>query len=283
MNGKLKYRLELVLEIILMVFIFLDNFLLFISVFLPLRPDTYSNIAYLDLVTCALLIFGYWVQHRRTGPQESYLKKNWNGILAVIPFYFLGLILLGIDEASPILKILALIKVVTLLMAARQVGKAVDRFVTKSRLVYGFAFFVVVLVFCSVMFFLIEHGVNPEVTTFEDSVWYVVQTITTVGYGDVVPITSWGRVVGIIAMVSAIGISSLLTAATTSSLMDKLREDREKIVQKSVEYVAKIDDTVNDLESQMAKEDDVKGIKTEINEIKSEITEIKNMLREIKE
>jgi len=56
----------------------------------------------------------------------------------------------------------------------------------------------------------------------------VVQTITTVGYGDVVPITSWGRVVGIIAMVSAIGISSLLTAATTSSLMDKLREDREK-------------------------------------------------------
>jgi voltage-gated potassium channel len=140
-----------------------------------------------------------------------------------------------------------------------------------------------VLVFCSVMFFLIEHGVNPEVTTFEDSVWYVVQTITTVGYGDVVPITSWGRVVGIIAMVSAIGISSLLTAATTSSLMDKLREDREKIVQKSVEYVAKIDDTVNDLEAQMAKEDDVKGIKTEINEIKSEITEIKNMLREIKE
>nr|WP_243687443.1 hypothetical protein [Methanobacterium formicicum] len=47
--------------------------------------------------------------------------------------------------------------------------------------------------------------------------------------------------------------------------------------------MAKIDDTVNDLESQMAKEDDVKGIKTEINEIKSEITEIKNMLREIKE
>ncbi|CDG64490.1 hypothetical protein MBMB1_0380 [Methanobacterium sp. MB1] len=282
MNEKLKHRLEVILEIIIMVSIFVNSFLLFISIFLPLRPTTYSDIVYVDLITCALLIVGYILQHRRSKHPERYWRENWNAIPAVIPFYFFGMILLGMDESSLILKFLALLKVVTLLIAARQVGKTVDQFVNKSRLTYGFTFFVLVLVFSSISFFLIEHNVNPEVATFEDSIWYVVQTITTVGYGDVVPITPWGRIVGIIAMVSAIGISSLLTAATTSSLMDKLREDRDRITQKSLEYVAKVDDTVNDLESQMAKGEDVNRIKTEINEIKSDMTEIKNMIRELK-
>ena len=278
MNYDLSRKLELVMEVILLAFVFLDSLLLFISVFLPIRIDSYTYIAYFDLVTSALLLFGYWVQRRRSKSKEGYLKRNWNGIIAIIPFYFLGIIILNLDSSSILLKILALIKVVTLLMAARQVGKAVDKFVSKSKLGYGFAFFVVVLLVCSITFFLLETGVNPEVSTYEDSLWYVIQTITTVGYGDVVPITHWGRLIGVIAMVSAIGISSLLTAATTSSLMDKLREDREKLAKKSVDYVKKLETQVNNLESKIVKEEQVKGIEADLDDIKSEINEIKELL-----
>ena len=278
MNSDLSRKLELVMEVILLIFIFLDSLLLFISAFLPIRMDSYANIAYFDLVTSALLLFGYWVQQRRSKSKSGYLKRNWNGIIAIVPFYFIGIIILNLDSASILLKILALIKVVTLLMAARQVGKAVDKFVSQSKLVYGFAFFVVVLLVCSITFFLLESGVNPEVSTYEDSLWYVIQTITTVGYGDVVPFTQWGRLIGVIAMVSAIGISSLLTAATTSSLMDKLREDREKLAQKSVDYVKKLETHVESLESKMVKEEQVKGIEAELKDIKSEINQIKELL-----
>jgi len=282
MNSDLSRKLELVMEVVLLIFIFLDSLLLFISAFLPIRIGSYANIAYFDLVTSALLLFGYWVQHRRSKSKEGYLKRNWNGIIAIAPFYFIGIIILNLDSASILLKTLALIKVVTLLMAARQVGKAVDKFVSQSKLVYGFAFFVVVLLICSITFFLLESGVNPEVSTYEDSLWYVIQTITTVGYGDVVPFTQWGRLIGVIAMVSAIGISSLLTAATTSSLMDKLREDREKLAKKSVDYVKKLEKQVNGLESKMVKEEQVKGIEAELNVIKSEINEIKELLNKKK-
>jgi voltage-gated potassium channel len=282
MNSDLSRKLELVMEVILLIFIFLDSLLLFISAFLPIRMDSYANIAYFDLVTSALLLFGYWVQHHRSKSKSGYLKRNWNGIIAIVPFYFIGIIILNLDSASILLKILALIKVVTLLMAARQVGKAVDKFVSKSKLVYGFAFFVVVLLVCSITFFLLESGVNPEVSTYEDSLWYVIQTITTVGYGDVVPFTQWGRLIGVIAMVSAIGISSLLTAATTSSLMDKLREDREKLAQKSVDYVKKLETHVESLESKMVKEEQVKGIEAELKDIKSEINQIKELLNKKK-
>ncbi|EKF85251.1 potassium channel family protein [Methanobacterium formicicum] len=281
MNSKLHHNLELVLETIFLIFIFLDSFLLFTSVFLPLRGNSYVSIAYFDLITSALLLLGYWIQQRRTKSKTGYLKRNWNGIIAIIPIYFIGIVILGINESSIIIKVLALIKVLTLIMAARQVGRAVDQFVSKSKLVYGFAFFVVVLLVCSVGFFLLETGVNPEVTTYEDSLWYVIQTITTVGYGDVVPITQWGRLIGVIAMISAIGISSLLTAATTSSLMDKLREDREKLAKSSVDFTKKLDKRVQDMESKMAKEENVKEIEASLNEIKSEINEIKDLLNKI--
>ncbi len=268
---------ELLLEIIFIIFIILDCFLLFISVFLPLRPSGFIGIIYLDLITSMLLFLGYVIKMRKEN-KKLFIKRNWNGLISVTPFYFIGIILLGMNESSIILKVLVLIKIVALILSARQVGKAVDEFVERSKLVYGFAFFVVILLFSSIAFFLIESGVNPEVSNYEDSLWYVIQTITTVGYGDVVPITQWGRLIGVIAMISAIGISSLLTAATTSSLMDKLREDREELAKTTVDYVQDLEKKIDGLESQMAKVENVKDIKADLNDIKTEMSEIKGIL-----
>lgn len=278
MNSDISHKIELLMEIVFFVFIFLDSFLLLISVFLPLRHSGFIGIIYVDLITSILLFFGYLIK-MRSEDKRKFIKRNWNGFIAIIPFYFIGIILLGMNESSIILKILVLIKIVTLIMAARQVGRAVDEFVERSKLAYGFGFFVVVLLFSSIGFFLIESGVNPEVTTYEDSLWYVIQTITTVGYGDVVPVTQWGRLIGVIAMISAIGITSLLTAATTSSLMDRLREDREELARTAVDYVKNLEEKINGLESEIAKEKNVNDIKNEIINIKSEINEIKELLK----
>jgi voltage-gated potassium channel len=281
MNSNINPKLELVLELVFIVFIFLDSFLLLISVFLPIRPSGFMGIIYLDLVTSMLLFLGYILKIRSEN-KLKFVERNWNGLISVTPFYFIGIILLGVNESSIILKVLVLIKIVALILSARQVGKAVDEFVERSKLVYGFAFFVVILLFSSVAFFLVESGVNPEVSNYEDSLWYVIQTITTVGYGDVVPITQWGRLIGVIAMISAIGISSLLTAATTSSLMDKLREDRENLAKTTVEYVKDLENKINHLESKVAKEENVKDIKNDMNDMKSELNEIKDILKKNK-
>ncbi len=278
MNSNISHKIQLLLEIVYFVFIFFDCFLLLISIFLPLRPSGFMGIVYFDLVTGLILLFGYIIKMRRQ-KKKLFIKRNWNGIISITPFYFIGIILLGMNESSILLKLLVSIKIIALILSARQVGRAVDDFVKRSKLVYGFAFFVAVLLFSSIGFFVIESGVNPEVTNYEDSLWYVIQTITTVGYGDVVPITQWGRLIGVIAMISAIGISSLLTAATTSSLMDKLREDREELAKTTIDHVKGLEEKIDGLKSEIAKENHVNNAQNDINDIKTEIKEIKELLK----
>src|SRR5207245_1017237 len=49
------------------------------------------------------------------------------------------------------------------------------------------------------------------ITTASDAVWYVIVTITTVGYGDKYPVTNPGRIVGVLIMVVGVGLFGVLT------------------------------------------------------------------------
>lgn len=69
---------------------------------------------------------------------------------------------------------------------------------------------------------------EPETfDTFGDSVWWAVVTVTTVGYGDLVPDSSTGRTVAVILMI--IGVALLGTvAAALASFLDELRRERRR-------------------------------------------------------
>jgi voltage-gated potassium channel len=67
-----------------------------------------------------------------------------------------------------------------------------------------------------------EHATNPGFKTFGDALWWAVVTLTTVGYGDIVPKTTTGRVDGVMIMVVGIGILGVLAG----SLANFFRLDR---------------------------------------------------------
>lgn len=58
---------------------------------------------------------------------------------------------------------------------------------------------------------------------FGTAVWWALQTVTTVGYGDVVPTTSFGRAIAGILMVSGIAFLAVVTASVTAALVEAAR------------------------------------------------------------
>jgi voltage-gated potassium channel len=88
--------------------------------------------------------------------------------------------------------------------------------------------------------------------------WWALQTVTTVGYGDVVPTTTAGKLVGSVEMMIGISLISLLTAAVTSTVIQRQEagsreEDRaqlERTAQTILTAIAQIDDRLGRLEAQ---------------------------------
>lgn len=61
-----------------------------------------------------------------------------------------------------------------------------------------------------------EHPVNHEFATYGDSLWWAIVTLTTVGYGDIVPITPTGRWVAVMIMITGVAVLGLLSGSLAS-------------------------------------------------------------------
>ncbi len=91
------------------------------------------------------------------------------------------------------------------------------------------------------------------------AIWWALQTVTTVGYGDVVPTTVWGRVVGGVEMVIGVSFFAFLTAAVTSTVIqreeagsqDAERTDRERSTQTILGALAETRRAVSDLDKRL--------------------------------
>ena len=74
--------------------------------------------------------------------------------------------------------------------------------------------------------FLVTLIAHKDFPTFEDGIWFALQTLTTVGYGDIVPHSAWGRVVGAVVMVVGVTFLSYLTAVVTSLLISARQSEQ---------------------------------------------------------
>jgi voltage-gated potassium channel len=78
---------------------------------------------------------------------------------------------------------------------------------------------------------------RKDFDSFGDALWWALQTVTTVGYGDVVPSSGVGRVIGAFVIISGIAFLTVITAAVTAALIEGARRrqppapDREQLAE----------------------------------------------------
>ena len=92
---------------------------------------------------------------------------------------------------------------------------------------------------------ILVHAIDPAIGSFGDALWWAVSTVSTVGYGDVVPETGPGRVVGVVLMLTGISLIPLITSVVVSILIAQgTRKSREA----ELEHLGRIFERLDALE-----------------------------------
>jgi voltage-gated potassium channel len=107
-------------------------------------------------------------------------------------------------------------------------GRALDRFLSNPSSGRNAIFLIVLADLATVVVggAIIWTVDRQEYAHLTEAFWYILQTITTVGYGDVTPTQPIGRFVGATVMLLGIAFLSILTATITSSFIEARQQDR---------------------------------------------------------
>ena len=149
-------------------------------------------------------------------------------LLAILPFYLpiifpYNMMMLRMFRLLRLLRIFKLNRYFESLSALGYVLKSKSRDLIGSMFVVG-----ILLVMASLAIYAAEHDAQPQVFKNAFSgLWWAVATLTTVGYGDIYPITILGRVFGALIALLGIGMVAIPTGIISSGLVDYLNSQKK--------------------------------------------------------
>ena len=232
-NGRIASK---IFDLTILAMILLSVASVFIATFdLPrIYQNSLQQIEHISLIVFSVeYLLRIWTAdllYPRSGFFRSRIRYIFSGmalidLLAILPFYlpmFLPVNLIGI-RAVRLVRLLRLLKLNRYSDALTSIGRV---FKGKSREIFASLFFVLILlVVASLLIYYAEHDAQPQ--QFQNAfsgLWWAVATLTTVGYGDIYPITPLGRLMGAIIAVLGIGMVAVPTSILSAGFVEFLEK-----------------------------------------------------------
>lgn len=239
---------------ILYILTFIDILLIVYALFFNTTENIINIIVLIDVILCVLLLTDFFITFRQSENKLEFLGENLIYIIACIPFE----LVLPLDFIS--LRIILILK----LLRSPIIEKYFDnffRFLENTRLERIMSLIIVVIfIFTFALYFI-----DPTFSLF-DSLWFVMVTLTTVGYGDITPQNPLAKALSLLLIIAGIFVFSTLTGAISSYYTDK---------------VLNIDSDVEDGVNRLS--DKVDNLESELVDIKKELKASQNQNKELSE
>jgi voltage-gated potassium channel len=183
-------------------------------------PDEISTLLnYFDDLICVFFFVEFVVNYRKAENKLEFMKWGWIDLIASIPM---------IDPLRAG-RIFRLIRLIRIIKAFKSVKQLLDQLlVNKTRgAFYSFMILsILVMIFSAVGILVVEVDPRSNIKSAEDAIWWTFTTITTVGYGDIYPVTTAGRFMGMLLMTFGVGLFGAYTAYIASLFIGE--QNREK-------------------------------------------------------
>jgi voltage-gated potassium channel len=148
-------------------------------------------------------------------------------LLAILPFYLNLAFDARVLRLLRILRLLQILKLGRYNMAMSRIWRAFVK--SREELTVSAIATLILLYLAAFGIFHFEHSAQPEkYKTIFDALWWAIATITTVGYGDIYPITFGGRLFTLAVLILGLGLLTVPTAIISSALRSEVLSSNEK-------------------------------------------------------
>lgn len=209
---------------IALIIIILASVLIAMIETVPTIKSQYGKALYgLEWLFTVLFIIEYVFRIYSSRKPKAYIFSFFGIIdfLSILPvflsFIFIDSQSLIIIRSIRLLRIFRVLKLVNLVLESMLLWRAIKR--SRAKITVFLLFLIIhVLIFGSIMY-LVEHQVNSGFENIPQSVYWAIVTLTTVGYGDVAPMTVIGKMIASIVMISGYAVIAVPTGIITSEVI----------------------------------------------------------------
>ena len=194
-----------------------------------LHPTARQALEVVELLIVAVFSVEYVLRLVASRPMRSY-ALSFFGIIdlaAILPFYLAA----GLDlQSLRVVRLLRLFRALKLVRYSAAITRIARAFqIAKEELVLFACATTLILYFAAVGIYYFENEAQPEsFASVFDGLWWAVATLTTVGYGDVFPITAGGKLFTFIVLVTGLGVVAVPTGLIASALSRVRDEERRE-------------------------------------------------------
>ncbi len=162
----------------------------------------------IDLVICAIFLTDWFYFFAKAENKSRYVRSHFLDFIASIPLVDV----LRVFRAARVVRLARAFKIVRGLRGLLPILRVLTANKARSVLFIYTMCTALIYVYCCIGIHNFEYGINPNIFNFGDSLWLGFTTITTVGYGDVHPVTTGGRIMSALLTVTGLGMFSIITA-----------------------------------------------------------------------
>ncbi|HXH90966.1 MAG TPA: potassium channel family protein [Thermoanaerobaculia bacterium] len=182
----------------------------------------------IDLAIALVFLGEFLIRLAKADNRRQFFRRFWWELLAAIPITgHAARALRGLPLLRTI-RVIRLLRLVRLTARVRVLIKDSHAFIHGAWLIEISTSVVALVSAAALSFHYFEHGTNPNVHTVADSFWWAIVTVTTVGYGDIYPITTGGRLIAVGLMLVGIGTLGLYSAAIASFVVKRHMEEEDR-------------------------------------------------------
>ena len=189
----------------------------------------------IEVITVVLFTIEY-VLRIATSPEKRRYIFSFHGIIdlvVILPFYLsLGLgFFAGFDlraaRALRLFRIFRILKIARYNRAMARFGEAISE--AKEEVMIFFFAAIMLLYLSGVGIYYFEHEIQPEnFGSIIHSLWWALATLTTVGYGDVYPVTIGGKLFTFVILMCGLGVVAVPAGIVSSALSRVVRNEDQK-------------------------------------------------------